>query len=126
MKTAETNGGDAELPRLTIEDIVERGAATRFAPGNQVAKGRGRPPKSYSSRRLRWSEEALRALRRIAYDPTHPKHDKYGYDAILALAKITTPRMKEHSGRDGEKLTLVDAHELVYGKPKDGDADEGG
>jgi hypothetical protein len=117
------NEQDADLPRLTIDDLVERGRASRFQPGNQLAKGRGRPPKSYSSKRLRWSEEALRELRRIAYDRTHPLHDRHAYEAVRDLAKITTPKMREVSGRDGERLTLVDAHELVYGKPSNDEGD---
>lgn len=123
MKTAETNGGDADLPGLTIEDIVARGKATRFQPGNVAARGHGRPKKSYSSKRLRWSEEALRELRRVAYDRTHPLYDRRGFDALIALAKITSPKISEVSGRDGERLTLVDAHELVYGRPSDDNGD---
>lgn len=125
-ETATENGdGGRAVPNISLAELIERGRATRFAPGNQAAKGRGRPPKPYSSKRLRWSEQALRELRRVAFDATHPWHDRHGYDALVALAKICTPKMREHTGRDGEKLTVVDVHALIFGEGQ-GDDDEVG
>lgn len=102
-----------------MADLIEAGRPHRFKPGNQAAlnSGRGRPRKSLSQLTDRLSIRGLRLLAKIAFDEAHPWHDEHGFAALLALVKACVPRRREVTGRDGEKLGLVDVHDLVFGRP---------
>lgn len=70
----------------------------RFVPGNGAAIGHkpggGRPPRPFRAAIIEHSNWALAELRRIASDPSHELHREWRFPALVALARITTPRTR--------------------------------
>jgi len=109
-------------------DLVEAGKATQFAKGNQVAlmHGRGRPRKNVTKLMDTLSVRSLRAMAKVAFDRTHPWHDEHGFQALRDLVKAVVPKRREITGADGEKLSIVDVHALVFKQAAGpGEDDEG-
>jgi hypothetical protein len=109
-------------------DIVAAGKATQFAKGNQAAlmHGRGRPRKNVSKLMDTLTVRGLRAMAKVVFDKQHPWHDEHGPQMLRDLVKIVAPKRREITGKDGERLSIVDVHALVFkGNGAAPDDDEG-
>ncbi len=103
--------------------------STRFKPGNKAAAGSragGRRPKELTEALDGYTLEGMALLWRVANDPEHEWHKKFGFDALKNLVQHCSPKRKEISGGEGGPVEISLAN-LFYGDslPKDDDGTGG-
>jgi hypothetical protein len=83
------------LPRGNAK-IAEYGAATRFSPGNTLAKLRGLNRRKAKHVELdEVSQQVIYRMLDAVLDPADPWHREYGPQFCIELLKVCTPRRRE-------------------------------
>lgn len=63
-------------------------------------------PKELSKVLDSYTGMSLELAWRIANDPEHPMHQRFGFEALKLIVQSTTPKRKEISGVDGGPIEL--------------------
>ena len=90
---------------------------TRFKPGNKAAAGSragGRRPKELTEALDGYTLEGMALLWKVANDPEHEWHKKFGFDALKNLVGHCAPKRKEISGGEGGPVEISLAN-MFYG-----------
>ena len=90
---------------------------TRFKPGNKAAAGRRagwRRPKELTEALDGYTLEGMALLWKVANDPEHEWHKKFGFDALKNLVGHCAPKRKEISGGEGGPVEISLAN-MFYG-----------
>lgn len=90
---------------------------TRFKPGNKAAAGSragGRRPKELTEALDGYTLEGMALLWKVANDPEHEWHKKFGFDALKNLVAHCAPKRKEISGGEGGPVEISLAN-MFYG-----------
>lgn len=103
---------------------MPKGVPIQDQPKTRAGKPRGRPSNAFRDRQLRISQRMIGLMVKVVTDDTHPWHDECAKKFVIEVARLTTPRLTEITGKDGGPMKFADVQSLIYMDAIDADFEE--